>query len=110
MFLGLDYHDQYFTAGVGAELLSLKFRDKTDEGYKVDEGLTTISAEAHVKYKKDNFLIAAKSFLTSNMTMLNTLGGYLMYAAPFLEINSVFQQESVKCAKLTAKLVCVVYW
>ena len=76
LFLGLDYHDQYFTAGVGAELLSLKFRDKTDEGYKVDEGLTTISAEAHVKYKKDNFLIAAKSFLTSNMTMLNTLGGY----------------------------------
>jgi hypothetical protein len=76
LFLGLDYHDQYFTIGVGAELLSLKMRDKTEMGNKVNERFTTISAEAHVKYKKDKFLIAAKSFLTSNMTMLNTLGGY----------------------------------
>lgn len=76
LFLGLDYHDQYFTIGVGAELLSLKMRNKSDLGFKVNERLTTISAEAHLKYKKDNFLIAARSFLTSNMTMLNTLGGY----------------------------------
>lgn len=76
LFVGLDYHNQYFTIGVGAELMSLKMRDETDAGYKVSERLTTISAEAHAKYKKGKFLVAGKTFLTSNMTMLNTLGGY----------------------------------
>lgn len=76
LFVGFDYHDQYLSAGIGAELMSLKFRDQSDLGYKVSERLTTISPEVHLRYKDSKMLFAVKSYLTSNMTMLNTLGGY----------------------------------
>ena len=76
IFVGIDYHDATFTAGLGAELMSLKFRKESELGYKVGERLTTISPEAHLRYKDGKLLVAAKSYLTSNMTMINTLGGY----------------------------------
>jgi hypothetical protein len=43
---------------------------------KVDERLTTVSYEAHVKYQKDKLFFAAKSTLGSNFTHTSMLGGY----------------------------------
>jgi hypothetical protein len=44
--------------------------------YKVDERLTTVSYEAHIKYQKDKLFFAAKSVLGSNFTHTSMLGGY----------------------------------
>ena len=38
--------------------------------------MTTVSYEAHVKYQKDLWMIAAKSTLGSNFTHTSMLGGY----------------------------------
>ncbi len=81
LFVGIDYHNKYISTGFGAELLSLQFRNQSETGYKVNERLTTVSLEAHFRYKDEKALFAVKSFLTSNMTMLNTLGGYGIYSA-----------------------------
>ena len=78
--LGIDYKANGWIAGVGVDLLSIAPRTKAigaDEAtYKVDERLTTISYEAHVKYQKDKLFFAAKSTLGSNFTHTSMLGGY----------------------------------
>ena len=85
--LGIDYKANGWIAGVGIDLLSIVPRTKsivTDyivspaslTTYKVDERLTTVSYEAHVKYQKDKLFFAAKSVLGSNFTHTSMLGGY----------------------------------
>ena len=81
LFAGIDYTGKYFTAGAGVEFQSLRMRNSSSSGYKVDERLNTLSYEIHAKYKKDLFLISAKSFITSNMTKINTLGGFGYYVS-----------------------------
>ena len=44
--------------------------------YKVKERITTVSAEAHVKYSGNDWLLAAKSVLGSNFTQASGVGGY----------------------------------
>ena len=44
--------------------------------YKVDERITTLSYEAHVKYTNKNWFIGAKSVLGSNLTQASGLGGF----------------------------------
>ena len=43
---------------------------------KVDERITTLSYEAHVKYTNKNWFIGAKSVLGSNLTQASGLGGF----------------------------------
>ena len=78
--LGLDYKANGWIVGAGIDLLSIAPRTKAtgDDGsiYKVDERLTTVSYEAHVKYQKDKLFFAAKSVLGSNFTHTSMLGGY----------------------------------
>ena len=78
--LGLDYKANGWIAGVGIDMLSIVPRTKAigaDEStYKVDERLTTVSYEAHLKYQKDKLFFAAKSTLGSNFTHTSMLGGY----------------------------------
>ena len=78
--LGLDYKANGWIAGVGIDMLSIVPRTKAigaDEStYKVDERLTTVSYEAHLKYQKDKWFVAAKSVLGSNFTHTSMLGGY----------------------------------
>jgi hypothetical protein len=78
--LGLDYKANGWIAGVGIDLLSIAPRTKAigaeDKTYKVDERLTTVSYEAHLKYQKDKLFFAAKSVLGSNFTHTSMLGGY----------------------------------
>lgn len=78
--LGLDYKANGWIVGAGIDLLSIAPRTKAtgEDGtiYKVDERLTTVSYEAHVKYQKDKLFFAAKSVLGSNFTHTSMLGGY----------------------------------
>ena len=78
--LGLDYKANGWIVGAGIDMLSIspRVQAKGEDGttYKVDERLTTVSYEAHVKYQKDKMFFAAKSTLGSNFTHTSMLGGY----------------------------------
>ncbi len=86
--LGIDYKANGWIVGVGIDMLSIVPRTKATvpdvvsssqnatTTYKVDERLTTVSYEAHVKYQKDKLFLAAKSTLGSNFTHTSMLGGY----------------------------------
>lgn len=78
--LGLDYKANGWIVGAGIDMLTIAPRTKAtgEDGtiYKVDERLTTVSYEAHVKYQKDKLFFAAKSVLGSNFTHTSMLGGY----------------------------------
>ena len=87
-YLGLDYKTPHLLAGVGLEMMSMTPRTTSDitkensagdtysETYRVHERITSLSYEAHVKYQKESFLLAAKSVLGSNLTQTSTVGGY----------------------------------
>lgn len=80
--LGIDYKANGWIIGVGIDMLSIVPRInshiKGEKGnyYKVDERLTTVSYEAHIKYQKEKLFFAAKSTLGSNFTHTSMLGGY----------------------------------
>lgn len=80
IYVGADYKKGGLLAGVGIELLSLKPRTEsigeTGKTYKVDERITTLSYEAHVKYTNKDWFIGAKSVLGSNLTQTSGLGGF----------------------------------
>lgn len=78
-YVGADYKANGWIAGAGVELLSLKPRTqakKGEETYKVDERITTLSYEAHVKYSNEDWFVAAKTVLGSNLTQTSMLGGF----------------------------------
>ena len=78
--LGLDYKANGWIVGLGLDMLSIAPRTialgAEGDKFKVDERLTTVSYEAHVKYQKDKLFFAAKSVLGSNFTHTSMLGGY----------------------------------
>lgn len=90
IYAGIDYKTKNWLAGVGIELLSIKPRTEAtvpvgsdndsqeviSHTYTVDERITTLSYEAHVRYTNKNWFIAAKSVLGSNLTQTSMLGGY----------------------------------
>lgn len=78
-YVGADYQANGWIAGAGVELLSLKPRTQSKVGsdvYKVNERITTLSYEAHVKYSNEDWFVAAKSVLGSNLTQTCMLGGF----------------------------------
>lgn len=80
IYTGADYKNRGLLAGVGIEMLSLKPRTQaTGAGgkqYKVDERITTLSYEAHVKYTRKDWFVGAKTVLGSNLTQASGLGGF----------------------------------
>ena len=78
--LGIDYKANGWIAGVGIDMLSISPRTvaigESGNKYKVDERLTTVSYEAHVKYTGKDLMVAAKTVLGSNFTHTSMLGGY----------------------------------
>lgn len=79
VYLGADYVSGRWLAGAGVELVSLKPRTRavTDEGtFRVDERVTSLSCEAHLRYVSPRWAVAAKSVLGSNLTQASMLGGY----------------------------------
>jgi hypothetical protein len=76
---GADYSHGGFLGGAGVELLSLKPRmQSVVDGniYRVNERVTSLSYEAHAKYKQGLLYLAAKTLLTSNMNHTALVGGY----------------------------------
>ena len=77
--LNLDYKKSGVIAGIGVDMTSLVPRTKSEyEGnvYKVDERITSFSAEAHAKYSANNWLVAAKTVYGSNFTQASGVGGF----------------------------------
>lgn len=77
--LNLDYKANGWIAGGGIDMTSIVPRTQSNIGgktYKVDERITSISAEAHVSYKNNGWLVAAKSVYGSNFTQASGVGGY----------------------------------
>ena len=77
--LNLDYKGGGWIAGAGVDMTSIVPRTQSESEwnvYKVKERITTVSAEAHVKYSGNDWLLAAKSVLGSNFTQASGVGGY----------------------------------
>lgn len=78
-YLGADVKMNGLMIGVGGHVSSIVPRTQSelnDKIYKVSERITGVSAEAHLKYKKEKLLVAAKTVLGSNLTQTSTVGGY----------------------------------
>ncbi len=76
---GADYKNNNLIVGGGAEVISLVPRTQStvgDKVYKVNERITSVSGEVHVKYTTPMWYFAAKSTLSSNLTQTSMLGGY----------------------------------
>lgn len=80
IYVGADYKNGGFLIGAGIEMLSMKPRKEDIGGngkrFKVDERITTLSYEAHMKYTNKDWFIGAKSVLGSNLTQASGLGGF----------------------------------
>lgn len=79
IYAGADYKGTNWLVGAGIELLSIVPRTKTtvsNKEYWVNERITTLSYEAHLKYSHKDWFVAAKSVLGSNLTQVSMLGGY----------------------------------
>lgn len=80
LYVGADYKSGGLLAGVGIEMISLKPRTEAivdgNKKFKVDERITTLSYEAHVKYTNKDWFVGAKSVLGSNLTQASGLGGF----------------------------------
>lgn len=89
IYAGIDYKGKNWLIGAGIELLSMKPRTeskvetidpinqiKNSKIYKVDERITTLSYEAHLRYTHKDWFVAAKSVLGRNLTQTCMLGGY----------------------------------
>ena len=78
-YVGMDYRRPELIAGAGVHVSSIRPRTKSVVGsdtYKVDERVTGVSAEAHLKYTHERFLLSAKSVMGTNLTQTSTVGGY----------------------------------
>lgn len=88
-YIGVDHKTSNFMVGAGVDMLSLVPRtqsviEKVEKGkdtpqsytYKVDERVTSLSYEVHMKYTSPMWYVAAKSVLGSNLTQVSMLGGY----------------------------------
>jgi hypothetical protein len=79
IYLGVDYKRPGLIAGAGLHVSSITPRTQSeteDAVYFVNERVTGISGEAHVKYTKENWLVSAKTVLGTNLTQTSTVGGY----------------------------------
>lgn len=79
-YAGVDYLSPGLTAGAGIHVASIapRTQSEAEDGntYKVNERVTGVSVEAHVKYTSSRWLVAAKTVLGSNLTQTSTVGGY----------------------------------
>lgn len=78
-YVSADFKNKNWIAGAGMEILSLKPRLQStvdDRVYKVSERVTSLSFEAHARYKDENWQVSGKTLLASNLTQACGLGGF----------------------------------
>lgn len=79
LYAGIDYSTESFQIGGGVDMISLKPRTVSTVGteiYKVDERMTALSTEIHLKYLVGGFRFAMKSILASALDHTAMLSGY----------------------------------
>lgn len=78
-YLGMDYKRLGLIAGAGVHVSSIipRTQSEMENGtFFVDERVTGISGEAHIKYNQKDWLVSAKTVLGTNLTQTSTVGGY----------------------------------
>ena len=78
-YFGVDYKKPGWQVGAGMEILSLVPRTTNEvdgNTYKLNERITSVSGEAHVKYQGGDWVVMGKTLLSSNLTQVSSLGGY----------------------------------
>lgn len=78
-YLGMDYRSAAWIAGAGVHVSSIVPRTESELGgvrFRVSERVTGVSAEAHFKYKKNDWAVVGKTVLGTNLTQTSTVGGY----------------------------------
>ncbi len=77
MALKAEWHNpQGSLLGSVVHFASIRPRLGSDEGYKVDERISTFNFQLYVRYRKGLFTASGKTTLNQNFTQSNTLGGY----------------------------------
>lgn len=84
LYVGADFmYADGWLAGAGIHMISLKprtsstlKRNEKELTFKVNERMTTFSAEAHLKYVGPDFTFAAKSLMASCLDQTALIGGY----------------------------------
>lgn len=76
LFLGLNYKNEGFTAKAGVDMLSIKPRNFSEAGKKVNDRITTTSAFLYAQYVDGNFTVKAKTTFAEAGEHMNLNGGY----------------------------------
>ncbi len=79
-YAGVDYYAGGWLFGAGVDVLNIKPRTESTndigETYKVDELMTSVSAEVHLRYVGAAWRVAAKSIYASALDHTTMLSGY----------------------------------
>lgn len=78
-FLGANYYRGNWLLGFGADMINIQPRTESTmngETYRVEELLSAVSAEAHMRYKSKKWYVAAKTIYASALDYATMLGGY----------------------------------
>lgn len=79
IFAGVDWHHGSWLIGAGVEMLSLRPRNKVvtnGKTFKVNERVTSFSAELHARYKTPDLQASVKTILANNLTHCSMIGGF----------------------------------
>ena len=105
--IGLDYKGNKWIAGIGADITSIVPRTQAEYNgkvAKVTERITSLSAEAHLKFKSAKWLVAAKTVLGNNFTQASGVGGYAITG-----IDEVTGEQQYAPVKVSASWLNVAY-
>ena len=105
--IGLDYKGGKWIAGIGADITSIVPRTQAEYNgkvAKVTERITSLSAEAHLKFKSAKWLVAAKTVLGNNFTQASGVGGYAITG-----IDEVTGEQQYAPVKVSASWLNVAY-
>ena len=105
--IGLDYKENKWIAGIGADITSIVPRTQAEYNgkvAKVTERITSLSAEAHLKFKSAKWLVAAKTVLGNNFTQASGVGGYAITG-----IDEVTGEQQYAPVKVSASWLNVAY-
>lgn len=105
--IGLDYKEDKWIAGIGADITSIVPRTQAEYNgkvAKVTERITSLSAEAHLKFKSAKWLVAAKTVLGNNFTQASGVGGYAITG-----IDEVTGEQQYAPVKVSASWLNVAY-
>lgn len=115
IYAGINYRNNHWIAGIGIELYSMMPLTQTktvviDNGivnnkiYKTNQRITTLSYEAYLKYKTEDWFVSAKTILGNNLTQLCMLGGYAVKS-----IDSETGKQTYAPIKNTSTWINAVY-